>query len=265
MACVSLPLPAAASTVTPLGAMPRAIPSLPVVSVETSAPLSLSQSLGGTSLSSPAGEIALSWVLQSLAGNPHTVAGSGEWVLIGKGLLTIPKRLLEKICNWEFVDLTELLPTASTHGSLSSAGLHVALFSLFPGCEVVHHKRQISSIADWVQAFAVYMVATVSKHPTATLELLAYMLTTIKASQQHDGLYWRSYDTNNYRIIAAASGNKTWLHLDMDLYTSFLWEEQNCSFHALFAKAPPTWLQTAPKTLPTGNPPPASETWAKLR
>ena len=65
-----------------------------------------------------------------------------------------------------------------------------------------------------------YMAALVSAHPSATLELLAYMLTIIKASQQYDSLYWRSYDTN-YRITAAASGNRSWSRLDTDLYTRF--------------------------------------------
>ena len=60
----------------------------------------------------------------------------------------------------------------------------------------------------------------VSVHPSVTLELLAYMLTIIRASQQYDGLCWRSYDTN-YRIAAAASGNRSWSKLDTDLFTRF--------------------------------------------
>ena len=58
----------------------------------------------------------------------------------------------------------------------------------------------------------------VCHHPSATLELLAYMLTIIKASQQYDGLYWRASDTN-YRLTAAATGNRTWSRLDTDLFT----------------------------------------------
>ena len=50
------------------------------------------------------------------------------------------------------------------------------------------------------------------------LELLAYQLTILKASQQYDGLYWRAYDTH-YRVNAAATGNRLWSRLDTDLYT----------------------------------------------
>ena len=81
-------------------------------------------------------------------------------------------------------------------------------------------KCQISNIGDWKQAFAVYMAALVSHHPSATLELLAYMVTIIKASQQYDGLHWRAYDSN-YRLTAAATGNRTWSHLETDLFTRF--------------------------------------------
>ena len=75
-------------------------------------------------------------------------------------------------------------------------------------------------ITDWTQAFLAYTAALVSEHPSATLELLAYSLRIIKASQQYDGLYWRTYDTH-FRINAAASGNRQWSRLDPDLYTRF--------------------------------------------
>ena len=115
--------------------------------------------------------------------------------------------------------MSELLPPVNSSPENLSAP--APRFSLFPGCELVQHeKRQIASIAEWVQAFIVYMAALVSEHPSATLELLAYMLTIIKASQQYDSLYWHSYDTN-YRITAAAPGNKNWSRLDTDLYTRF--------------------------------------------
>ena len=85
---------------------------------------------------------------------------------------------------------------------------------------VRHKKRQIQTIAQWMQAFTIFTAALVSAHPSATLELLAYSLTIIKASQQYDGLLWRSYDVN-YRVAAAASGNRKWSRLDTDLFTRF--------------------------------------------
>ena len=73
----------------------------------------------------------------------------------------------------------------------------------------------------WMQAFIVYAAAVVSADPSMALELLAYALTVIRASQHFDGLHWRAYDTH-YRINAAALGNRSWSNLDTDLYTPFL-------------------------------------------
>ena len=46
-----------------------------------------------------------------------------------------------------------------------------------------------------MQAFLVYSAAVVSADPSRTLELLAYALTVIRASQNFDGLHWQAYDT----------------------------------------------------------------------
>ena len=71
------------------------------------------------------------------------------------------------------------------------------------------------------------MAALVSQHPSATLELLTYIIRIIKASQQYDGHYWRVYDTN-YRLTAAATGNRNWSRLDTDLFTPLFHRE--CAF-----------------------------------
>ena len=166
---------AATGTGTSLGAMPASIPALPLMST-AAAPLSVS------------------------------------WSQLGNDLPALPKKLLTKIRNWEYIELADLLPVPHSAGDPYVNGPPAARFPLFPGCEVVRHKRrQIVSISQWTQAFTIY---------TAALELLAYMLTPIRASQQYDGLCWRSYDTN-HRIAAAASGNRSWSKLDTDLFTRF--------------------------------------------
>ena len=41
-------------------------------------------------------------------------------------------------------------------------------------------RKRIANIADWIQAFTVYVAAMSTKYPEATLDLLAYGLTIIK-------------------------------------------------------------------------------------
>ena len=147
------------------------------------------------------------WLLHSLTRVPLPVAAASERVLVGQGIPAISKALLNKIRRWEYVDLAELLP------GVGSDTANAAAPQGFPFSQVARwftpKNRQITSNTDWVAV-----------EPAATLKLLAYMLTVIKASQQYDGLYWLSYDTN-YHINAAASGNKAWSRLDTDLYTRF--------------------------------------------
>lgn len=92
---------------------------------------------------------------------------------------------------------------------------------MFLGCKVVQHrKHQITNTTNWCLAFVAYAAAIITQHPSASLELLAYMTTILKASQQYEGLTWRAYDTH-YQTKAAASGNLQWSQLNTDLFTRF--------------------------------------------
>lgn len=171
------------SNVFLLRQMPASVPGLPMFTGALSTVLSLvfNQSNSFAAPAAADGSI-LTWMLQSLAGQPHPSATQGERVLVASYIHTMPKRLLARIQNWQYIDLCELLPSLSAASS-SSQALPSAQFPLFPGCKVVRHRRQqISSIADWVQAFMVYMVVLLSEHPSAN------MITIIKASQQRNGL-----------------------------------------------------------------------------
>ena len=96
---------------------------------------------------------ALALVLKSLAGDQPATLHSSEHVLIGTGLPTIPKPLLEKIQRWEYVDLVDLLPAPSSDDAIAVAAAP-AHFSLFAGCEFVRHKKkQLSSVEEWDSGF----------------------------------------------------------------------------------------------------------------
>ena len=128
----------ASSTPAPalsLGYLPSVIPCLPVASSTTSVLVSTGAFLADSSSSPTAGDGVLSWMLQSIL--PRNASGAGERVLIGSGLPCVPNKLLHKFRNWEFVELSELLPAANPAEASSTSGSPTARFSLFPGCEVV--------------------------------------------------------------------------------------------------------------------------------
>ena len=146
----------------------------------------------------------LSSLLQTAASSSSS---HSEKVLIAQGLPAIPKKLLQKMHNWEFIELGQLLPQSSSH---DAAAGDTQRFALFPGFELVRaNKKVITNVVDWVKCFSIYIAAMAQKYPEVTLPMLAYQLVIIKASQQYDGFYWRVYDTH-YRVNAAATGNKNW-------------------------------------------------------
>ena len=141
-------------------------------------------------------------------------------VTIGTGLPTIPKKLLDRMYRWEYIDLAELLPQTSAHDA-ATPEVDPHRFVLFPGCEFIKPKKhKVDSITEWIKAFAIYMAAMWKRYPEAMPEMIAYLLLIVNASDQYDGLYWRAYDTH-YRVNAAATGNRHWSRLDIDLYTRF--------------------------------------------
>ena len=115
---------------------------------------------------------------------------------IGPGLPTLPRKLLDKMHRWEFIELAELLPQTSAYDA-ATLEVDPHRFVLFPGCEFIKpKKRNIESITEWVKAFCIYTAAMGNRFPEAIPEMLAYLLVIVNASEQYDGLYWRSCDTH---------------------------------------------------------------------
>ena len=201
--------------------MPASIPALPVAAASRPSP---SEPPATASSATVAASLAWATMLSALSGDPASgdpasqLKQCRERVAIGSGLPTVPKRLVERIQKWEYVDLAELLPSQSLHDQVVDSR---AKFTLFPGYEIVRpKKRQVESITDWVKAFTVFTAVVATTEQTRVPELLAYQLTIIKAAQSYDGLQWRAYDAH-FRVAAAATGNKSWSKLDVDLYTRF--------------------------------------------
>ena len=142
--------------------------------------------------------------------------------MIRNGLPSIPKKLFTKIMNWEFVDLSELHPSSNPTEAILPFGLPSAGFSLFPGCNVVQHwKHRIANTRNRDLTFVAFAAAIILQHPSASLKLLAYMTTILKASQQYEGFTWRACNTH-YRMKVAASRNRQWSQLDTDQFTGSL-------------------------------------------
>ena len=205
-----------------MGVLPPhgSIPPLPAMSVS----LGLSAGVVPTS-SVPSSTVAATNVLAStrsvmslLLPQAEGVANSSKQskIWIGDGLPAIPKRLHDWMINWEFVDLAELKPA----GVLES--LHPEpdpqRYIILPGLEVARaRKKPIEEIGRWIQCFAIYMAVMARKHPKAIPEMLAYMLSIMRAQQEYEEPAWSRYD-EAFREKVAAIGNRKWSQIDTHIY-----------------------------------------------
>ena len=126
---------------------------------------------------------------------------------LGDGLPPIPAKLAERIWRWEYLDMSSLLPEfwpvqKAEQGTTKRTNWSSA-------------KKRVQDINVWLQC-NVGVMAT--KSPEMVPELMAYMISILRASQEYEGLAWATYDAA-YRRQAAATGHKQWSKVNPSLYT----------------------------------------------
>ena len=125
-------------------------------------------------------------------------------VYVGEGLPPIPQKLAKKIMKGDFVEMEELLP------------------ELWP---VAHHEgegkirrnRKITDIFTWIQCFSLYTSVRGRQKPELIAELMAYMVSIIRASREYLGLGWVQYDSL-FRKHAALRSDTRWSVINTTLY-----------------------------------------------
>ena len=117
---------------------------------------------------------------------------------VGEGLPPIPGKIVAKIIQWEYayVDMWELLPEFWSNPT----GVEGA-----PRLEQMKAKSQ--QITMWTQCFALYVSVIAKEYPECVSELMAYMCTIIRASQEYENSAWVAYDSA-YRQQAAATNHE---------------------------------------------------------
>ena len=203
-----------------LGRVPPslALPILPAFSagssasgapITTSAVISVASAMG--SASSAASGSIMSLILPQVE---HGARQPKVWV--GDGLPPIPKKLHERILKWEFIELSELLPSGALERVQPE--LEPQKFIIMPGLEVARpRKKPIESITQWIRCFAIYVAVLATEFPDAVPDLLAYMLAIMRAQAEYEEPAWRLYD-EAFRDKAASTGNRKWALLDTHLY-----------------------------------------------
>ena len=137
-------------------------------------------------------------------------AGADEsGVYVGEVLPPVPRKLAERIRAWEFIDMGELLPEFWAPRPDEKEGDQASS---------ARRKRPVTELKMWLQCFAIYVAVISGKHPEVVPELMSYMVSIIRASEDYTGLAWVRYDAA-YRRQAAANGNKLWSRINPSLFS----------------------------------------------
>ena len=79
-------------------------------------------------------------------------------------------------------------------------------------------SRQVTDIFTWLQCFGSYVAVLAVRRPHLIPEMMAYMGTIIRVSQDYSGLAWVRYDAA-FRRQAALVGNDKWSVINTTIYT----------------------------------------------
>jgi hypothetical protein len=154
------------------------------------------QAPAATNLLGP--EVALPQSLTPSGGSNPSSYPPSSW-----GIPAISPKVLKKIWEADFVDMTELLP-----GSWHSEEMD-------PLSKSLSGRPSVTEISVWMECFATLAALVSYRFPGKPLQLFAYCRTM--ASRNYDGLAWVAYDNAFWRQ-AATSRSYEWGSVDSVLY-----------------------------------------------
>lgn len=134
---------------------------------------------------------------------------SGDYV--GEGLPPVPPKLAAKILRWEFVDMSEMLPEYWSSAKADEEDQKRA---------PPRRTRQVTDIFTWIQCFASYVSVLAGRFADCVPEMMAYLVTITRVSQDFAGLAWVRYDAS-FRCQAAITGNCKWSQINPTLYSLY--------------------------------------------
>ena len=151
--------------------------------------------------------------LLSLGGFGAAGLVSSEGVYIGEGLPPVPEKLATKIRAWKFVDMSEMLPEFWWQEAGKDDDTQSRSTTSQP-----RRRKKVTDITSWLQCYGLYVSVLASHCPEAIPELMAYMITVLRVSQDFEGSSWVTYDSA-FRRQAEATGDRKWSWINPSMYS----------------------------------------------
>ena len=126
---------------------------------------------------------------------------------IGDNLTPVPPKLAARIIDGDFVAMYELLPECLADSGYTSK----------PAAKA-RAKKRVQDVNAWLQCFALYVGVLGPKRPDCIPQMMSYLVTIVRASQEFEGSAWALYD-DYYRRQAAAAGHWQWSEVNPSLYS----------------------------------------------
>ena len=133
-----------------------------------------------------------------------------EGVYMGDGIPPVPAKLAARIRKGEFVEMGELLPEFWAGPKDEESDFRRELKT--------RRSRKVVDIHTWVQCFSSYVATRAPQAPHLIPELMAYLATIVRVSQDYAGLAWVRYDAA-FRRQATLTKNMRWSVINSTLYT----------------------------------------------
>ena len=130
-------------------------------------------------------------------------------VYIGESLPPVPTKLASKILRWEYVEMAEMLPEFWSGAKLEEEDTKRP---------PPRRPRQVTDIFTWIHCYTSYVSVLASRYQGVVPQLMAYLVTITRVSQDFSGLAWVRYDAA-FRRQAAITGNRKWSQINPSLYS----------------------------------------------
>lgn len=79
-------------------------------------------------------------------------------------------------------------------------------------------RKKVTEITVWLQCYGLYVSVLASEHPQAIPELMAYMITMLRVSQDFAGSAWVNYNSA-FRRQADITGDQKWSRINPSMYS----------------------------------------------